>query len=139
MAKTLQNIIDEALPDATSLKQLKDAEAAAKKEYEDTPAEPEEAKKTKKAAYETAQKTFEKKNSELLSKIRNIINAELEKDNLAIYSKEVADRRKARKMSSIEDDITRTQGSIDILTLQIDAIDKEVEEVRKGLTPAKTT
>jgi hypothetical protein len=139
MAKTLKDIVDELLQptDVTSLKELKTKAETAKKEYEDTPAEPKDVKETKKAASDTAQQTYEKKRADFLGRIRNSINAEREKDNLAIYSAEVAERRKTRKISNIEDDILKCQGSIDICTLKITAVNTNMEEMRKGL-PAKT-
>lgn len=136
MSKTLQEIVDEQLKptDVTTLKALNTEKERCQKEYDDAPSEPKDAKEAKKVPLDKALKAFEDKKNDFAGRIRNAINAEFEKDNLAVYSTEVAERRKARKIGSIEDDITKSQGSIDILSLRIDTIDKEIEEIRKGLS-----
>jgi hypothetical protein len=140
MAQTLEEIVVKVLSTETAaLKKLKEDAGTAKTNYEEALKKTDRTDtETKKGLYEKAQKDFDDKFTSFINRIRDTVNEEREKGDLAIYSSEVAERRKNRKKNDVEEQISKAQGSIDVLTLQIDAIDKDIEEVRKGLVPAKT-
>lgn len=137
MTNTLDSIINDLaanFDDTTSgLKKLKETLDKAKETYDNAK---ESDKGGEKQKLNAAQKEYDDKRGKIVSLIKNKIDEAAESNTLALYSQEVAERRKARKAASIEDDITKVQGQIDIFSLEIADIDRDIEEKRKTFAPA---
>src|SRR5579859_6469540 len=111
------------------LKPLFEQRTKAKTELDEASDDQRAAKKT---AYDEAEKKYLDKRTSIVRIVRSKIDMEREKGDLTLYSKEVAERRGQRKASQIEGDLQKAQGLIDIYTLDIAAIDRDIEALRKG-------
>jgi|GEM_PF-3646063 len=129
MAKELEAIISgidkKNFTDTTTNKGLKELAAAI------TAAGADEAKK------KTAQEAYDKQYNEIVKLIDTKVNEEIETDKLEGFSAEVKARRKDRGISKIEGEVKMKEGDIDLLTMEVADIDKEIEEIRKGIVPVK--
>lgn len=130
MATILDEIINNNNADLKKLKELKTAEEKQKVEFAKDP--------TKEGEYKTAQEAYSEAFEAQIKTIRTKINSEQESGKMKNFSQEVRERRAKRSMVKIEEDLRDVQGSIDILTLEIGDIDKQIEQVRRGLIPPPT-
>lgn len=121
MSKTLKEIIDEVnteqkinTQDDNSLKKLKEA-----------------------ANTEEGKKKYEARRSKIIDIIQNKIKQDRENGNLERYSEEVKKRRTGRKLSDLEATMTKVQGEVDVLGLEIADVDTQIGQARLGVaTPA---
>jgi hypothetical protein len=119
-------------------KKLREADSALAALVANTDATDEEKANAKKAK-DDAQKNYDSEREKIVKQVAEKLVSEREAENLALYSEKVAERRKGRKLASLEADINKTQGEIDVLSLNINAIDKDIQEARLGISTAPKT
>lgn len=129
MATTLEEIIEDHIEELRKLKTNQEDLEKAQSELDQNPGDDQKEK-----SRDDAKSKYDDTLKDLIDSIEPQINEQKEVDTLANYSKEVQKRRESRSKESLKSDIQKTQGDIDVMTIEIAEIDKTIAEKRQGLS-----